>query len=129
MKIKEYLIIIGLILALSILALLVIGFFIAIPVYLFLTGNIFMGCALSSVYVILFFEIFFGSKEEYEYVEFEVGDVLKYLEEDARTWQGKDYVIVKSIGELEGKKILEFEDGTWEYAYKANHNYYKVGRK
>lgn len=127
MKIKDYLIVAGLILALSILALLIIGFFIGIPIYLFLTGNIFIGCALSSVYLIVFFEIFFGPKEEY--VEFEVGDVLKYLEEDARTWQGKDYVIVKSIGESEGKKILEFEDGTWEYAYKANHNYYKVGRK
>lgn len=127
MKIKDYLIVAGLILALSILALLIIGFFIGIPIYLFLTGNIFIGCVLSSVYLIVFFEILFGSKEEY--VEFEVGDVLKYLEEDARTWQGKDYVIVKSIGESEGKKILEFEDGTWEYAYKANHNYYKVGRK
>jgi len=127
MKIKDYLIVAGLILALSTLALLIIGFFIGIPVYLFLTGNIFMGCALSSIYLIVFFELFFGSKEEY--VEFEVGDVLRHLEEDARTWQGKDYVIVKNIGELDGKKILEFEDGTWEYAHKANHNYYKIGRK
>lgn len=124
MKIKDYLIVVGLIL---VALLLIIGIFIGIPVYLFLTGNIFIGCVLSSVYLIAFFDILFGPKEEY--VEFEVGDVLKYLEEDARTWQGKDYVIVKSIGELEGKKILEFEDGTWEYAYKANHDYYKVGRK
>ena len=125
MKVNNHLIVVGLVL--SILALLIIGFFIGIPIYLFLTGNIFIGCVLSSVYLIAFFGVIFDSKEEY--VEFEVGDVLKYLEEDARTWQGKDYVIVKSIGELEGKKILEFEDGTWEYAYKANHNYYKVGKK
>ena len=125
MKVNNHLIVVGLVL--SILALLIIGFFIGIPIYLFLTGNIFIGCVLSSVYLIAFFGVIFDSKEEY--VEFEVGDVLKYLEEDARTWQGKDYVIVKSIGELEGKKILEFEDGTWEYAYKSNHNYYKVGNK